>query len=173
MVSPDGRQGMLDHAEQFAAANIPFIFDPGQGMPMFNGEDLVRFMDQATWVTLNDYEAQLMQERTGLSPHEMAERVQALIITRGGEGSHIYTAQNRRIEIPAAKTRRHGGSHRMRRCLPRRPDLWPAARPGLGDHRPDRRAHGRHQDRGHGTQNHSFTRDEFEARFKESFGYAL
>ena len=67
MVSPDGRQGMLDHAAQFAAADIPFIFDPGQGLPMFDGEELTRFVDQATWVAVNDYEGQMLKERTGLS----------------------------------------------------------------------------------------------------------
>ncbi|NOY66045.1 MAG: carbohydrate kinase family protein [Gammaproteobacteria bacterium] len=102
IVSPDGREGMIEHATQFADANIPFIFDPGQGMPMFDGDDLLKFVEQATWITVNDYESQLLQERTGLSPHEIAERVKALIITRGGEGSHIYTGE-KRIEIPPAK----------------------------------------------------------------------
>ncbi len=83
IVSPDGKEGMQLHAEQFAELDIPFIFDPGQGMPMFNGEELLKFLDQATWVTLNDYESELMQERTGLSLEQMAERVEALIITLG------------------------------------------------------------------------------------------
>lgn len=94
IVSPDGREGMIEHALQFAEANIPFIFDPGQGLPMFDGDDLLRFIEQATWVTVNDYEAQLLQERTSLSAHEIAERVEALIITRGGKGSLVYTAKN-------------------------------------------------------------------------------
>lgn len=102
IVSPDGRQGMIDHAAQFAEAGIPFIFDPGQGMPMFDGEDLLRFINQASWVTVNDYEAELLQERTGLSPHEIAERVEALVVTRGAHGSHIYV-KNHRYEIPPAK----------------------------------------------------------------------
>jgi len=101
IVSPDGRDGMIQHAAQFAEADIPFIFDPGQGMPMFNGEELMRFVDQATWVTLNDYEAQLMQERTGKSLEELAEQVEALIVTRGGEGSRIYTGSDR-FDIPTA-----------------------------------------------------------------------
>jgi adenosine kinase len=74
IVSPDGKEGMQLHAEQFAELDIPFIFDPGQGMPMFNGEELLKLLDQATWVTLNDYESELMQERTGLSLEQMAER---------------------------------------------------------------------------------------------------
>ena len=72
IVSPDGRDGMIQHAQEFAEAGIPFIFDPGQGMPMFSGDELLTFMDQATWATLNDYEAQLMQERTGQSLDDLA-----------------------------------------------------------------------------------------------------
>ena len=102
IVSPDGKEGMQLHAEQFAELEIPFIFDPGQGMPMFNGEELLKLLDQATWVTLNDYESELMQERTGLSLEQMAERVEALIITLGGQGSQIYS-HGECITIPAAK----------------------------------------------------------------------
>ena len=99
LISPDGRDGMIQHAEQFANANIPFIFDPGQGLPMFDGTDLSTFIEQATYVTVNDYESQLMQERTGLSEGEIAERVEALIVTRGAEGSTVY-ANGKRISIP-------------------------------------------------------------------------
>ena len=101
IVSPDGRDGMIDHARQFTEANIPFIFDPGQGLPMFDGDDLKAFNDKATWVAVNDYEAQLLQDRTGLSPHEISEQVEALIITRGAKGSQIYTAGHE-INIPSA-----------------------------------------------------------------------
>ncbi len=73
IVAPDGKDGMVQHAAQFAEAGIPFIFDPGQGMPMFDGQELLSFVELATWVTLNDYEAQLMQDRTGLAPEEPAE----------------------------------------------------------------------------------------------------
>jgi len=104
IVAPDGRDGMLQHAEQFAEAGIPFIFDPGQGLPMFDGTELLDFVDKATWVAVNDYEAQLLEERTGKSPHEIAERVEALIITRGAKGSHVYTKQHR-IDIPVAEAR--------------------------------------------------------------------
>ena len=101
MVSPDGRQGMIEHAGQFAAAKIPFIFDPGQGMPMFDGNDLRAFIDQATWVAVNDYESQMLQERTGWSAEEIAGHLEALIVTRGAEGSYIYTG-GERLDIPAA-----------------------------------------------------------------------
>ncbi|OEU60217.1 MAG: sugar kinase [Desulfuromonadales bacterium C00003094] len=90
IISPDGREGMIEHAAQFAAADIPFIFDPGQGLPMFSGEELTNFIEQATWVTVNDYEWQLLQEKTGLSVAEITDRVEALIVTRGDKGSVIY-----------------------------------------------------------------------------------
>jgi len=102
IVSPDGRDGMIQHAEQFAQADIPFIFDPGQGMPMFDGNDLLTFVEQASWVTLNDYEAQLLQERTGKSAEEIASMVKALVITLGEKGSIIY-ADGKTYEIPTAK----------------------------------------------------------------------
>jgi adenosine kinase len=102
IVSPDGRDGMIQHAEQFKAAGIPFIFDPGQGMPMFDGEDLKQFIAQATWVTVNDYEWQLMHDRTGLSTEEVVAQVEALIVTKAAEGAVIYT-RDKTYEIPAAK----------------------------------------------------------------------
>jgi adenosine kinase len=101
IVAPDGREGMLEHAAQFAAAKIPFIFDPGQGLPMFGGEELKRFISQARWVAVNDYEWQLVQQKTGWGVAELTERVAALIVTRGGEGSSIY-APGAELSIPAA-----------------------------------------------------------------------
>jgi adenosine kinase len=98
IISPDGRDGMIQHAEQLSKAGIPFIFDPGQGLPMFNGEELMQFAQQATYIALNDYEAQLFMDRTGLTEAEIAEHVEALIITRGAQGSHIYT-DGKRIDI--------------------------------------------------------------------------
>ena len=71
IISPDGRDGMLQHAEQFAEAGIPFIFDPGQGMPMFTGEELSQFIEKATWVTVNDYEWQMMQDKSGLTASQI------------------------------------------------------------------------------------------------------
>ena len=102
IVSPDGKDGMQLHAEQFAELAIPFIFDPGQGMPMFNAVELMRFMDLATYATFNDYESELMQERTGQTLEQMAEKVDALIVTMGNKGSKIYT-DGQCLEIPAAK----------------------------------------------------------------------
>ena len=102
LISPDGKDGMIQHAQQCVDANIPFMFDPGQGMPMFDGEELLKFVEQATYVCVNDYESQLLQERTGLSIQQIAEKVEAAIVTRGGEGSIIHTNGNS-IEIPAVK----------------------------------------------------------------------
>jgi adenosine kinase len=104
IVSPDGKQGMQQHAEQFAELGIPFIFDPGQGMPMFDGEELLKLIDLADYLTLNDYESELMQQRTGLSLAQLAERVQALIVTMGAKGSKIYTG-GACIEIPPAQAK--------------------------------------------------------------------
>jgi adenosine kinase len=102
IVAPDGRDGMLQHAREFAEAGIPFLFDPGQGMPMFNGEELLHFLALADYVALNDYEAQLLQERTGESLEVLARRVKALIVTLGAEGSEIL-AHGRRYPIPSVK----------------------------------------------------------------------
>jgi adenosine kinase len=90
IVSPDGRQAMLEHAEQFKAADIPFVFDPGQGLPMFDGADLKHFIELATWVTVNDYEAQMLSERTGWSHAEIASHVKGYAITLGEQGAEVW-----------------------------------------------------------------------------------
>lgn len=102
IVSPDGRDGMIAHAKQFVEANIPFMFDPGQGMPMFSGDELKTFIKEATWVAVNDYEWQMLKDKTGLSKEEVVGQVKALIITKGGKGSEIHT-QDKTYTIPAAK----------------------------------------------------------------------
>lgn len=91
IVSPDGRDGMIEHAKQFADVKIPFIFDPGQGMPMFSGEELTTFIKQATYIAVNDYESQMLQDKTDLDLATISSMVDALIITKGGEGSEIHT----------------------------------------------------------------------------------
>jgi adenosine kinase len=90
IISPDGRDAMIQHAEQLKAADIPFVFDPGQGLPMFDGADLNRFIDQATWVTVNDYEGKMLSDRTGLSHADISRRVQGLIVTLGAEGCEVW-----------------------------------------------------------------------------------
>jgi adenosine kinase len=104
IVAPDGRDGMIQHASQFYEAGIPFIFDPGQGLPMFDAKDLARFVEQATWVAVNDYEWQLIQQKTGWTESDVTQRVEALIVTRGADGSIIHT-KGGPIEIPCAKAK--------------------------------------------------------------------
>lgn len=105
IVAPDGRDGMLQHAEHAVAHGIPLIFDPGQGMPMFDGAELRHFIDLATYVAVNDYEAELLTTRTGLSLAQIAEQVTALVVTRGELGAEIFTAGGK-IDIPCVKAER-------------------------------------------------------------------
>ncbi|KQP16184.1 carbohydrate kinase family protein [Pseudorhodoferax sp. Leaf265] len=100
IVSPDGRDAMLQHAEQFAAAGIPFVFDPGQGLPMFDGAALRHFVSLATWVTVNDYEGKMLSDRTGLGFAELSRQVQGLVVTLGGEGSEVWVAGERTLVAP-------------------------------------------------------------------------
>jgi len=172
MVSPDGRAGMIEHATQFAEAGIPFIFDPGQGMPMFSGDDLKRFVEQCTWVTVNDYEWQLLKDRTGWDVADVTAKTSALIVTRGGEGSVIYTKDGQH-EIPSAKPNAVedptgcGDAYRA--------GLLYGLLKGLDWETTGRIASllGAIKIEQHGTQNHRFTRDEFEQRFKASFGRSI
>lgn len=172
MVSPDGRTGMIEHAEQFAAAGIPFIFDPGQGLPMFDGDDLMRFIDQCTWVTVNDYEWQLLKDRTGWDVADVTSRTEALIVTRGGEGSLIHTRDGVH-DIPTATPK----------AVEDPTGCGDAYRAGL--------LHGLLNDMDwettgriaslmgaikieqHGTQNHSFTMDQFKERFQAAFDRSI
>ncbi len=172
MVSPDGRQAMLDHAEQFAAAGIPFIFDPGQGLPMFGGEELSRFIELATYVTVNDYECKMLMDRTQLDEETIASRVEALIITRGGQGSSIY-ADGQRVDIPCAPVSRVtdptgcGDAYRA--------GLIYGLQQNLGWETTGRIASliGAIKIEQPGTQNHSFSMDDFRARYQDSFGSSL
>ncbi|MCC7327485.1 MAG: carbohydrate kinase family protein [Burkholderiales bacterium] len=102
IVSPDGKDGMRAHAAQFAQAGIPFVFDPGQGMPLFDGSELLAMIEQARYVAVNDYEGRMLAERTGVSLAGIAERVDALVVTLGGDGSVIHT-DGVTYPIPAAK----------------------------------------------------------------------
>jgi adenosine kinase len=170
IVSPDGREGMLQHAEQFAQAGIPFIFDVGQGLPMFGGQELTRFLDLASYAAFNDYEAQLTAERTGLTLEQMAERVDALIVTRGGEGSVIRTG-GRRIEIPpvapAAVVDPTGCGDAYRA------GLLLGLENGYDWETTGRIASllGSIKIASPGTQNHRFTAEAFRERFETTFGY--
>jgi adenosine kinase len=100
IVAPDGRQGMWEHCHQLAAAGIPFVFDPGQGLPMFNGPELLELIELATYLAVNDYEGEMLSQRTGLNLAKVAEHVEALIVTKGAEGADIYS-KGKCIPIPA------------------------------------------------------------------------
>jgi adenosine kinase len=100
IVAPDGRDAMLQHAEQFKAAGIPFVFDPGQGLPMFDGEELAHFVDLASWVVVNDYEGKMLSQRTGWSLAEISKRVDGLVVTLAAEGCEVWT-NGERAHMPA------------------------------------------------------------------------
>jgi adenosine kinase len=172
IVAPDGRDGMIRHAEQFAAAKIPFIFDPGQGMPMFDGSDLLRFIEQAAWVTLNDYEAELLVSRTGSSLDMLAKKVRALIVTQGAKGSTIYS-NAQQIQIPAAKP--HSVKDPTGCGDAYRAGLLHGLMQGWDWNVTGRVASlmGAIKIEHHGPQNHRFTAPEFATRFKREFGFDL
>ena len=104
IISPDGRDAMLEHAQQFQAAGIPFVFDPGQGLPMFDGAELAAFIDQASWVTVNDYEGKMLCERTGLSSADISRRVQGLVVTLGAAGCEVWMEGEKTV-VPPVKAR--------------------------------------------------------------------
>lgn len=172
IVSPDGRDGMMQHAEEFAAACVPFIFDPGQGLPLFNGEELMHFIGLADYVTVNDYEGKVIEERCQMSLEALAERVKAVVVTMGAAGSVILT-EGRRIEIPAARPEgvvdptgcgdayRGGLLYGLAHGL----DWETTGRLGalLGAIKIGHR----------GPQNHVITREGLMAAFKEQFGYSI
>ena len=100
IISPDGRDAMLQHAEQLHAAGIPFVFDPGQGLPMFDGQELAHFVELATWVTVNDYEGRMLSERTGLSSAEISKRVKGLVVTLGAHGCEVWEDGSKTVVAP-------------------------------------------------------------------------
>ncbi|HSI55131.1 MAG TPA: carbohydrate kinase family protein [Ramlibacter sp.] len=100
IISPDGRDAMLQHAQQFKDCGIPFVFDPGQGLPMFDGAELAKFIEQSTWVTVNDYEGKMLSERTGWSSAEISRRVQGLVVTLGGEGCEVWVNGEKTLVPP-------------------------------------------------------------------------
>ncbi len=172
IVAPNGRDGMLQHARQFKEAGIPFIFDPGQGLPLFDGDELLTMVDQATWVAVNDYESRLLEERIGQPVGELARRTQGLVVTKGAEGSHIYT-DGRRIDIPPVKPSAVvdptgcGDAYRAGLLfgLMRELDWETTGRIAslMGSIKVAR----------HGTQNHHFSMDDFRAWYRDAFGTDL
>ncbi len=172
IVSPDGREGMLQHAREFHEAGIPWVFDPGQGMPMFGGDELLRFVEQADYVTVNDYEAQLLQDKTGKKIEELAKSTRAFIVTLGAQGSIIY-ADGREIAIPCAKPAALldptgcGDAYRA--------GLLHGIQQGWDWETTGRLASllGTLKIASRGGQNHVPTRDELKSQFQQHFGFAV
>jgi adenosine kinase len=172
IVAPDGRDAMLQHVDEFAARGVPFIFDPGQAMPLFDGAEFRSMIEKATYVIVNDYESQLLQQRTGWSAQDIASRVKAYIVTQGPRGSQIHT-DGTTHEIPAARERQVvdptgcGDAYRAGLIFGiMRGKDWPtigrmaSLMGALKVEHP-------------GTQNQRFDYAQFAAEFKEQFGYSL
>lgn len=172
IIAPDGRDGMLQHATQCAEVQLPFIFDPGQGLPMFSGDELLHFLDLATYVAVNDYEASLLTERTGLSLEQLAQRVRALVVTRGELGAEIHVDGDC-IDIPAVPPSRIvdptgcGDAFRAGMLYGLTHDMdWPTTGRLSSLMGSIKIAH-------QGGQNHVVSRSEIDALFVETFGYSL
>jgi adenosine kinase len=170
IISPDGHLGMLKHADDLARLGIPFLFDPGQQLPMFTPEQLISFIDKATYVTCNDYEIELLVDRTGLTLADIAHRLEALIVTRGDKGSQIYT-KGSSIDIPAVQADAVldptgcGDAYRAGLLYGLSHDLgWETTGRLASLLGAIKIAH-------KGAQNHVFTADEIATKFEQAFGY--
>jgi adenosine kinase len=172
VIAPDGRGAMIEHAAQFARADIPYLFDPGQAMTLFDAADLRHFIAGARWLAVNDYEASLLCERTGLGLEAVAERVEALVVTRGAEGSRIHAAGEWH-EIPAATPLRVADPTGCGDAY--RAGLIYGLQKGYAWPMTGRVASlmGALKIEHHGTQNHRIARDQFAKRFQECFGMPL
>jgi adenosine kinase len=169
IVSPDGRDGMIEHAEQFHAAGIPFVFDPGQGLPMFEADLLRKFIGQATWLAANDYEWEVIAERTGMTVDEALGQLEAVVITRGKEGSTIHT-RGGRIDIPVVPVAEAkdptgcGDAYRAGLLFGLANKLdWQTSGRIASLMGAIKIAHD-------GTQNHRFTMEQFRSRYRAEFG---
>jgi adenosine kinase len=172
IVGPDGYEAMLQNSTEFAECGIPFIFDPGQAMPLYNGQELTRMIEQASYVTVNDYESSLLQERTGWSEDTIAGKVKAYVATQGPRGARIFTG-GKTYDIPPAHERRvtdpTGCGDAFRAGLifgiEKGYDWMTIGRMGnlMGALKVEHP----------GTQNQRFDYDEFALQFLQQFGYAL
>jgi adenosine kinase len=168
IIAPDGRDGMLQHAREFHEAGIPFIFDPGQGLPMYTGEELLSFIRQADYVAANDYEARLLQERTGNTIEDLSRLVKALVVTRGAQGSQVFVNGSMQT-IPAVQATQVvdptgcGDAYRAGLLYGIASDLDWATTGRLASLLGSLKIAHR------GAQNHEFTRDEISQRFREAF----
>ena len=169
IIAPDGREGMLQHAREYDEAGVPFVFDPGQGLPMFNGDELLELIRMAEYVTVNDYEAQMLQERTGRTIEQLSKLVKAFVVTLGARGSRVYSASDL-IEIPCVKAEEVvdptgcGDAFRAGLLYGLEAGLdWPTTgrlASLLGSIKIAQR----------GGQNHRFSREEIAQRYREAFG---
>ena len=144
IVAPDAKEGMFAHAERLNKSGIPFIFDLGQAMPLFDRDDLERMLKMTQALTVNDYEASVVEQRTGRSIEDIARDLTAVVVTRGAEGATLYT-EGKTVQI--APVRAPSGPHRLRRFAARRSALRPDLRLELGRQLPPGQCHGRPQDR--------------------------
>jgi adenosine kinase len=172
IVAPDGRDGMLQHARELVAASIPFIFDPGQGLPMFSGEEVLAFLKDASYLAVNDYEGKMVEEKTGRRLADLADMVRAVIVTRGAEGSTIYS-EGKRYDVACVKAKEVvdptgcGDAYRAG-LLYGIGQGWDWQKTGqlaslMGSIKIASR----------GGQNHTAARDEIGARYREAFGAPL
>jgi adenosine kinase len=160
---------MLQHAREYDEAGVPFVFDPGQGLPMFNGDELLEFIRMAEYVTVNDYEAQMLQERTGKTIEQLSKLVKAFVVTLGARGSVVYTGSDQ-IDVPCVKAEKVvdptgcGDAFRAGLLYGLASGFdWPTTgrlASLLGSIKIAQR----------GGQNHRFTRDEIAERYRETFG---
>src|SRR5215831_8532421 len=172
IVAPDGKEGMVRHARELADLGVPFMFDPGQGLPMFSGSELLAFVEQASYVAVNDYEGRMLEDRTGRKLDQLAPRLKALILTRGAEGSVIY-ADGLRYDIPCAKATAVvdptgcGDAYRA--------GLLYGIASGFDWAKAGRLASlmGAIKVASRGAQNHAVTRDEIKRLFRANFGSEL
>ncbi len=170
LVGPDGKEAMLQHSEQFADRGVPHIFDPGQGMTLFNGDELKHLVDLARWVIVNDYESQLLEERTGFSSQQIAQQVDAYIVTMGADGSVIHTREDQtRVSTPKVSKvvdpTGCGDAYRAGLIYGLLNDMDLATACSIGS------LLGAIKIRHMGPQNHRIALDEFQDRFQHNFGY--
>ena len=172
IVAPDGKEGMLQHARQFAEAGIPFFFDPGQNVTLLTGDELMDGIEHANWLIFNDYEWQIVEDKTGLNTAHVLDRVETLIVTRGASGSTIHTRDNQ-VDIPAARAERLvdptgcGDAYRAGLLFGLMHDMDWETTGRIGS------LMGKIKIEVRGTQNHTFTEQEFADLFKQHFGYSF
>ena len=172
LVSPEGRTGMIEHARQMAEAGIRFLFDPGQGMPMFEKEDFLEFVEQATWAAFNGFEAELMQKKSGLSLGQLAERLEAVIVTHSERGSCIYRKGQPMLDIPVVPAENDvdptgcGDAYRAGLLYGLLNDMDWETCGRLGS------LMGAAKIQRQGAQKHTLTEAEAIERFRETFGYS-